>query len=153
MNVIRRHKGLALVGGLTLILLIIIFVILSRMIFSSSDSKYGDRLNNLVKIDSKETEKLVSEMKEKEEITKFNVDVKGKIIYIVFHVTEGTSKDKAKEIAKKTLEYFSEEELECYDIEYLIKQDKEIKDGEEDTSYSLAGTKHSELENISWTRK
>ena len=51
MELIKRHKGLAIVGSLALILLIIIFAIFARMIFSSGDSEYGDRLKNITKVE------------------------------------------------------------------------------------------------------
>ena len=50
MNLIKRHKGLATVGGLALILIIIMFAIFARMIFSTGDSEYGNRLDNIVKL-------------------------------------------------------------------------------------------------------
>jgi len=41
MNLIKRHKGLAIVGGLTLILIIVMFAIFAKMIFSNGESEYG----------------------------------------------------------------------------------------------------------------
>ena len=58
MNLIKRHKGLAIVGGLALILLIVIFAIFARMLFSSGKGEYGDRLNGLVSIDKSEDTQL-----------------------------------------------------------------------------------------------
>ena len=57
-SLIKRHKGLSIVVGLSLILLIVIFAILARMLFSSG-SEYGDRLNNIVAVDSKTTDKIM----------------------------------------------------------------------------------------------
>ena len=42
MKVIKRHKGLAIVGGLTLILLVVIFAVFSRMIFSNGKGEQED---------------------------------------------------------------------------------------------------------------
>ena len=38
------------------------------------------------------------------------------------------------------------------DFEYLLTQNKEVAEGEEDTSFTVAGTKHPDKENISWTK-
>lgn len=151
MELIKRHRGLAIVGGLSLILLIVMFAILARMLFSTGNSEYGDRLNGLVKIDSSETDKLKKEISSFEEVKSVDVRVQGKIIYINILYTDTTSKDRAKEIANKTLEYYSEEVKEYYDIGYILHQNKEVAEGEEDTSFVIAGTKHPENTEISYT--
>ena len=68
MEMIKRHKGLAIVGGLTLILLIIILIIFSRMLFSTGKNEYGDRLNNIVKIDKKIFDEVKKETEELNEV-------------------------------------------------------------------------------------
>lgn len=151
MELIKRHRGLAIVGGLSLILLIVMFAILARMLFSTGNSEYGDRLNGLVKIDSSETDKLKKEISSFEEVKSVDVRVQGKIIYINILYTDTTSKDRAKEIANKTLEYYSEEVKGYYDIGYILHQNKEVTEGEEDTSFVIAGTKHPENTEISYT--
>lgn len=151
MELIKRHRGLAIVGGLSLILLIVMFAILARMIFSTGNSEYGDRLNGLVKIDNSESEKLKAEIASLEEVKSVDVRVQGKIIYINILYTDTTSKDKAKEIASKTLDYYSDSVKDYYDIGYILNQDKEIVDGEEDTSFVIFGTKHSDNTEISYT--
>ncbi len=150
MELIKRHKGLAIVGGLALILFIILFIIIARMLFSSGKTEYGDRLNGLVKIDESETKKLKDEIGSMEEVSKVTVRVQGKIIYIEIVYTDTTSKDKAKEIANKTLDYYDDEVKKYYDFGYILSQDK--KDSEEDTSFVIAGTKHPESDTISYTK-
>lgn len=152
MELIKRHKGLAIVGGLALILLIVIFAIFARMIFSSGGSEYGDRLNGIVKIDKSETEKLINEVKELTEVKDITVRTQGKIIYMTITFEDSVSKDKAKEIANKTYSYYDEKVVNCYDFEYFLKQDKDVAEGEEDTSFVIAGTKHPDNDYISWTK-
>ena len=152
MKLIRRHKGLAIVGGLALILLIIMFAIFSRMIFSNGESEYGARLKNIVKIDKEITNKVIEETKALDEVEDITVRTQGKIIYTTITFTASTKKDKAKEIANKTLTYYDEEIINCYDFEYFITQNIEVKEDEEDPSYTIAGTKHPDIDHISWTR-
>ena len=152
MNVIKRHKGLAIVGGLTLILLVIMLAIFSRMIFSTGKGEYGDRLNGLTEVKDSLLKEVKESLVSQEQVEKATVRVQGKIIYTVFYVTGSTNKDKAKEIASKSLEKYSEEIRKDYDFEFLIHQNLEVKDGEEDKSYTIAGTKHPDKEKISWTR-
>lgn len=152
MKVLKRHKGLAIIGGLTLILLIIIFAIFSRMIFSTGKGEYGDRLNGLKEISKSVTDKVVSETKELDEVIDVKVRVQGKIVYTTITFNKDTSKDKAKEIATKTLEHYDEDTISTYDFEFLLTQEEQLDDEGNDKAYTIAGTKHPEREKISWTR-
>ena len=140
MNVIKRHKGLAIIGGLTLILLIVIFAIFSRMIFSTGKGEYGDRLNGITDVKGNTLESVRTKILENEEVEKASLRIQGKIIYTIMYVKEGTSKDKAKEIASKSILEYSEEVV------------KEAKEDDEKQPWTMAGTKHPDKEKISWTR-
>lgn len=152
MNLIRRHKGLAIIGGLTLILLVILFAIFSRMIFSTGKGEYGDRLKNIINISKDTIKKIIDETKELDDVEDITIRTQGKIVYTTITLTESTSKDRAKEIANKTLEYYSEEEIECYDFEFFLTQKEMLDDEGNDKAYTIAGTKHPEKDSISWTR-
>ena len=152
MKLLKRHKGLAIIGGLTLILMIIIFAIFSRMIFSTGKGEYGDRLKGIKAIPKDVTNKVVEETKELDQVENIKVRIQGKIVYTTITFTKDTSKDKAKEIATKTLEYYDEETITTYDFEFLLTQEEQLDDDGNDKSYVIAGTKHPEKENISWTR-
>lgn len=152
MNVIKRHKGLAIIGGLTLILFIILLAIFSRMIFSTGKGEYGDRLNNLTEVKKSLLTEVKESLESQDQVEKATVRVQGRIIYTTFYVTANTNKDKAKDIANKSLEKYSEEIKKDYDFEFLIHQNLEVKKDEEDKSYTIAGTKHPNKDKISWTR-
>lgn len=152
MKIIKRHKGLAIVGGLALVLLIVIFAIFSRMIFSTGKGEYGDRLNDIVKVDKSVTDEVIKKTKEYSEVEDVTIRIQGKIIYTIITYTESTSKDKAKEIASKTIEYYNDEILGCYDLEFFLTQKEKLNDEGKDTSYTIAGTKHPNKEKISWTK-
>ncbi len=152
MELIKRHKGLALVGGLTIVLVVILLIIFSRMIFSTGKTKYGDRLNNIVKINKKVLEDNKKELEELDEVKKVTIRTQGKIIYTIMTVTDKTSKDKAKEIAKNTITKYDEKVIECYDFEFLITQEPILDKDGNDSAYTISGTKHPDNENISWTR-
>ena len=152
MNVIKRHKGLAIVLGLTLILVGVLFAIFSRMIFSTGKGEYGDRLNNITEVKDSLLKEVENSIKETEQVEKTSIRIQGRIIKTIIYVKAGTSKDKAREIASKTLEKYSEEIIDDYDFEFLIHENKEPKEDGTDDSYTLAGTKHPNKEKISWTR-
>lgn len=152
MKIIKRHKGLAIVGGLTLILLIVIFAMFSRMIFSTGKGEYGDRLNDIVEIPSDTFKKIKEELKEKEEVEDVTIRTQGKIVYTIITFSEKTGKDKAREIATKTLESYEEDVIKCYDFEFLLTQKEMLDDEGKDKAFTIAGTKHPANEKISWTK-
>ena len=157
MNLIKRHKGLVLVGTLTLILLAILFIICGRMFFSTGETEYGKRLNGLVKLDKNTTKEIISEISEIEEVEKITIRTQGKIIYTTIIFKEGTKVAKAKEIASNTMNKYSEEVVGYYDFGFFLKEnvivDEEDKDEENvKTGFLVAGTKHPDIENISWTK-
>lgn len=150
MNLIKRHKNLFIVGSLALVLIIILFIICARMIFSTGETEYGQRLNGLVKIEPSVTESVKSSAKENSDVEEITIRNQGKIIYTTITFKKGTKVDKAKEIAKKTLEKYTEEALAYYDFAFFIKENVK----EEETKYFLlAGTKHPSTEGISWTKQ
>ncbi len=152
MNLIKRHKGLAIVGGLSLILLIIILLIFSRMFFSKNKSEYGDRLNNLVKIEKKVLDAVKEETESTEGVKKVTIRTQGKIVYTTITVDEKTTKDKGKEIAKKTLEKYDEKAINTYDFCFFITQEEILDEEGNDKAYTISGTKHPDKEEISWTK-
>ena len=151
MNLIKRHKGLAIVGTLTLILIIIMFIICARMIFSTGETEYGNRLAGLVKIDKNVTKEIISETKELNEVENITIRTQGKIVYTTITFKEGTKLAKAKEIASNTLTKYSERVIEYYDFSYFLTENIEESE-EEKNGFTVAGTKHPDKENISWTK-
>ena len=120
MNLIKRHKGLAIIGGLTLILLIVMFAIFARMIFSTGDSEYGNRLKGLTKLSKSITNEVIKETEALEEVEEVTIRTQGKIIYTTITFKEGTNLDKAKEIANNTLSTYTEEIMADYDFGYFF---------------------------------
>ena len=159
MNLIKRHKGLAIVGGLTLILVIVMFAIFARMIFSTGETEYGSRLNVLQKLDKNTIKEIIEETKELEQVENITIRTQGKIIYTTIIFKEGTKLTKAKEIANNTLTKYDEEIMEDYDFGYFLKENiPEPEEKEEDKKeevkkgFVVAGTKHPDTKSISWTK-
>lgn len=150
MNLIKRHKGLAIVGTLTLILIIIIFIICARMIFSTGETEYGKRLEGLVKIEKNVTNEIISETEELEQVEDISIRTQGKIVYTTITFKEGTKLSKAKEIATNTLKKYNDKVIEYYDFSYFLTENVENK--EEKIGFTVAGNKHPEKESISWTK-
>lgn len=154
MNIIKRHKWLALICGLTLILIIIMTIIFARMLFSNGNSEYGQRLDDIVELKKSDMTKIIEENKSFEEVEDITIRTQGKIIYTTITLKAGTKLDKAKEIANNTIKKYDDDVIECYDFEFFLKEN--VVDNEEteevETGYTVAGTKHHHNDKISWTK-
>lgn len=153
MNLIKRHKGLAIVGGLSLILIIIMCIICARMVFSTGKTEYGDRLNGLVKLNKSITKEIIEETKNNEIVEDIDIRVQGKIIYTTIKFKNGTNLDKAKEVANNTLSKYEEDIIKYYDFGFFLKENVPQSIDEEKKGFTIAGTKHPDIEKISWTKK
>ena len=152
MNVIKRHKGLALILFLTLILAGILFAIFARMLFSTGKGEYGDRLNGVEAVSDNELKEIKESIFKSEEVEDAKVRIQGRIIYMTIYVKAGVSRDTAKAIANRVLGDYSEEILKDYDLEFLVHENATVNEEGEDTSYTIAGTKHPSKDYISWTK-
>lgn len=149
MEVIKRHKGLAIVCALTLILLIIIFIIFARMLFGNKDSVYGDRLSGLVKIDTSIKDEIIDDYSEKKEVEDISIRVQGKIIYTTINYKEGTKLATAKDLASKVVGYYDEDTINYYDFGFFLVEN--MTDAEK-SGFVVAGTKHPDNKDIRWTK-
>lgn len=147
---IKKHKGIFIIVGLLILLILIMILIFGRMFMKSNTSVYGNRLKGIEKISEKENRKIATSLEENEQVDKVSIRIQGKIIYLEINYIKGTSLDKAKEIANKIPEMYSEEVNKDYDFGvFLIENDD---DNEETKEFLVAGTKHPESESISYTK-
>lgn len=149
-ELIKKHKKLAIAIGVSLILLIIIIAFFAMLLIGGSSNKYGNRLDGIeeVEITNDELDTITIEMKEKEGVKDASVRIQGKIINVILTFNSDIDSSKAKEIATSTLESFSEEQLNFYNVQYFLTREST---GEEDTPYVVTGNKHPSKESIGWT--
>ena len=116
----------------------------------TSGDAYGNRLNGIdsVTIVDSHKKEIVAFLEEQEIVEKATINIKGKIVYINVYLNKGKTAD-AQGIAIKTLDKFTEDEKNFYDINYTFV--KESTD-EEDTSFPIMGYKKSDKTIISWTK-
>lgn len=145
---INKNKGFAIICALALILFIIMVVIFVRLLVGGSSNKYGNRLDGIdkVKISNEVYESVKEEVKEVEGVNDVSVRLQGKIVYTTIELSDSISADKAKEIAKNTLDNYTEDELKYYDFSFFLKWK-----GEESDKV-ITGNKHHNLEDITWIK-
>ncbi len=145
---INKNKGFAIICALALILFIIMVVIFVRLLVGGSSNKYGNRLDGIdkVKISNEVYESVKEEVKDVEGVNDVSVRLQGKIVYTTIELSDSISADKAKEIAKNTLDNYTEDELKYYDFSFFLKWK-----GEESDKV-ITGNKHHNLEDITWIK-
>ncbi|MBP3765982.1 MAG: hypothetical protein J6G98_02225 [Bacilli bacterium] len=146
MNFIKKHKKLCIIGVVLVILIVLVMILLKSFSVDYSIDEYGDRLDGIEKVEIKksESDKLVSEIKEIESVKNFNYRLKGRLVYIEIEFNEGVNVDNAKEIATKSLDYFTDKQKSFYDFEFILTNEKETE------GYPELGAKHKSSDSIVW---
>ena len=121
----KEHRVFTILMSVVIVCLILIVTVLFQIFyFGNGSDKYGDRLEGIEKVP-------ISESKEADfennivatgKVKKCDLTVTGRIIYITMQFEETVELDEAKNVALKSLESFSEDELAFYDFNFTIKK-------------------------------
>lgn len=146
LNFLKKNIFLTIMSLFVLIGAIIILVVMFKF-FINGNNEYGKRLEGIeeVEISKKDMNKIADTIEEKEEVASASVRLQGKIIYLTIKYNEGISLDQAKQVATSTLENFSTEELEFYDLGYFLTSDGE-------NNFNITGSKKAKKESISFIK-
>lgn len=143
--VANNRKKVIVIGILLLSLILsIIFLIgvISYLMPNTRESVYGDRCEftseHAVK-DERES-KIKDFLKDYETMDMKSFEVKCNLINIIIEVDDKTSFSKVKSMGKKLLSVFDDDELKYYDIQLMIKSNKENSD-----DYPKIGSHHKEI--------
>lgn len=141
----NNKKAVAML--ITILILLILFVIISYAIVSflmpnTKESVYGDRceVTSEYKVAADRKEKIEKFVSSQDKMKLEAFDVKCNLIDIVVEVDDSVTVSKIKTMAKSMLNEFSDDEVRHYDIELMIKSNKEDSD-----SYPMIGMHHKEI--------
>lgn len=146
---LKENKTLLILMIVAIVCIVVSSILLLKYFyFGNGGSKYGSRLEGIeaVKINDDKQNEIVTAIREKENVVDAKLSVTGKRIDIRIVFNESANIDSAKEIAKSTLDLFSEEEKAFYDFEYTIKQDK----SENTQGFLVMGAKNVKGIGLSW---
>ena len=120
--------------------LIAISVVVVTYFVGDSSSKYGDRLDGIedYPFDTDMQNEIISKLEENEIVEDVTMRVSGKIIYITIIFAPEITLVEGQSIALASLDYFSEETLSFYDLEYMI----EAEATEETEGFKIIGAKN-----------
>lgn len=148
-RVLNENKVLIVLGIILILCLVIVSVVALTYFYGSSDTVYGNRLEDAqnMPLNDKLFKDIESELKENESVKKVSTSLKGKIVYISIEFVEETKMESAKGIAASTLTLFNDDELAIYDIEFTISS----LSTKEFVGYTLMGARNSNgLGEIVW---
>ena len=146
MEFIKKHKKGVIICSIVLLVFVCLFLFLRIFMVDYKKDEYGNRLQDIDKVKISETviSKLEKEMKVLDEVENASYRLQGRLIYISLKMASGVSKDTAKEIATKTLDYFTEDEKKYYDIQIIITT------SDENAEYPIIGYKHKTSTEFVW---
>lgn len=106
-----------------IVCMIAILIVVVTYFVGNSKSKYGDRLDEINKYPFVEdTQKeIASKMKEDEKILDVVFRTSGKTIYVTISFDPSVTLVQAQSKSLESLDYFSEDTLGYYDIQFLIQ--------------------------------
>ena len=123
-------------------------LLLKYFYFGNGGSKYGDRRECIeaVAITDDKKNSVVEDIKQRKNVKDAKIEVSGKIIYIRIVFKAGADLTTSKAVAAKTLEQFSNEEKDFYDIHFtLVSAKDESSDG-----FTIMGSKNVNGTNLIW---
>lgn len=119
----QENSVLIVLGIILIACLVAISVVVVTYFVGDSSSKYGDRLEGIedYPFDSEMQDEIIAQIKENEIVEDVTMRVSGKIIYVNITFVPATTLVEGQSVALASLEFFSEDTLSFYDLEYMIE--------------------------------
>ncbi len=127
MNKIKKvwteNKVLLVLAIILLVCLAVFGIVSLTYFYGSSNNVYGDRLDVIknVPLSDKLFEDIKNTLDANESVSDSALRLRGKIIYIDIDFMDGTDIENAKQIAEGVVPLFNEDELEVYDLQFIIR--------------------------------
>ena len=146
---LKRHRYTFILVLIFFLLVILGLKVKEILLPDEGNPTYGDRLKNIEKhsISSDTYKKIEAALEKNSNVKKESHRIQGKTLNFFITFTDKTEVKEAKEIGESLLEYFDEDVLNYYSIQfYLIKENKEL------NNFPIIGMKHPESKKVSWTK-
>ncbi len=119
----QENSILFVLLSILIVCVIAILIVVVTYFVGNSKSKYGDRLDGIDKypfVEETQNE-IVSKMKEDEKILDVTFRKSGKTIYVTILFDPSVTLVQAQSKSLESLDYYSEETLGYYDIQFLVQ--------------------------------
>lgn len=119
----QENSVLIVLGIILIACLIAISIVVITYFVGDSSSKYGDRLDGIedYPFDQDMQDEIISQIQESDLVEDVTMRVSGKTIYVTIIFVPATTLVEGQSVALASLEFFSEDTLSFYDLEYMIE--------------------------------
>lgn len=148
----KENRVFVILMGIALACIAIIVAIMAKYIISSfTNDKLGNRAEGIE--DVRITEEMISDMEDtllkNEKIKDVVINVPDLVILFDMDFQKDTSTADIKAVAQSCLEFFAEDYLNFYDINFIMtKSDQQDEEGK---TYTIMGYKKKDRTDISWS--
>ena len=140
-NLWANNRILLILGIILVVCIIAIIVVFLTYFVGTKKSVYGSRFDNMkTHIKEADQNSYIQALEERSGVEKASIRVTGKTIYVRVAFKDDIKLDDAKKIIDSSLEKFSDDIKETYDINFTIKN----------TSFVLMGARNSSGNGLSW---
>lgn len=140
-NLWANNRILLILGIILVVCIIAIIIVFLTYFVGTKKSVYGSRFDNMkTHIKEAEQNSYIQALEERSGVEKASLRVQGKTIYVRVIFKDDIKLDDAKKIIDSSLEKFSDDIKETYDINFTIKN----------TSFRLMGARNSSGNGLSW---
>lgn len=146
---LKENKTLFILMIVAIVCIIVSILLLFKYFyFGNGGTKYGDRLDGIenVEIKSDKQNEVISKIESNDIVESAKMTITGKRIDIKIIFTNKATLTDAEGVALKSLESFSDEEKNYYDIEFTLKQNAD----EKAEGFLIMGAKNVNGSNLVW---
>lgn len=140
-NLWANNRILLILGIILVVCIIAIIIVFLTYFVGTKKSVYGSRFDNMkTHIKDAEQNSYIQALEERSGVEKVSLRVQGKTIYVRVIFKDDIKLDDAKKIIDASLEKFSDDIKETYDMNFTIKN----------TSFVLMGARNASGNGLSW---
>ncbi|MBR5662278.1 MAG: hypothetical protein IKX00_01340 [Bacilli bacterium] len=140
-NLWANNRILLILGVILIACIIAIIIVFLTYFVGTKKSVYGSRFDNMkTHIKEAEQNSYIQAVEERSGVEKATLRVKGKTMYIRVVFKDDIKLDDAKKIIDSSLEKFSDDVKETYDMNFTIKN----------SSFVLMGARNASGNGLSW---
>ena len=144
MKFMKKNKTIVIVGIICLVLFILMAFAVYRMFYPSSESVYGDRLDNAPEIDNAVIEQIKSKIIDSNLVKEVKYETNVAVMKFFISVKDSTKLADAQKLGDIILDTLSTKVTSFYDIEvYLTNENNE--------QYPSIGYHSKSASSFSWT--
>ena len=121
----EKNQVLFVLVCILIVCFITIIVVASSFFVNGSSSVYGDRLKDIDNhpITDEFKSSYLASINESKIVTSSDMSSSGRIIYVTIGFKKDTTLDEAKSVATSSIDKFSDNLINYYDVQFLLKCD------------------------------